>query len=112
MSRVFIVQNPKMRNVNGRLVSKFSFERAKSYGDLVYVLGQNADPFEPNDETINRIHSKLDDYDPDEDYLLLVGNPCLIGFVVAIAADATPRGRVRLLQWSNNDYRVVRACIF
>lgn len=54
-------------------------------------------PFRP-DALLGELHEKLRTFTED-DCLLLVGNPVLIGMAVAIAVDYTD-GDVRVLQWS------------
>lgn len=88
-----------------RLEAKFDLSPAKEFGELVFLLGNGATPFS-SEAPIAELSSKLADYS-DDDYLLLIGNPCLIGFTVAIAADAN-NGRVRLLQWSGKEQRYLK----
>jgi hypothetical protein len=98
-SRVFIVQDQFKRHPdNDSLVSKFDFTQAKPFGDLVYLLKPNANPFSPNEGVVAELTDKLHDYGPN-DFLLLTGNPILIGWVTAIAAKMN-NGKVRLLQWN------------
>ena len=97
--RVFIVQDQQKRRGES-LVSKFDFSTAEKFGELVYLLGPSARPFPPNEEIVAELHEKLHDFSPD-DYLLLVGNPCLIGWATAIAAHYSG-GIVQQLQFSSN----------
>ncbi len=97
MSRVFVIQNQQKMNDTGDLIAKFDLSSAEKYGELVYLLSPTARPFS-SEHVIGVLHEKLRDFG-DDDYLLLIGNPCLIGFAVAIASDAN-NGHVRLLQWS------------
>lgn len=100
MSRVFVVQQ-QMRFDVGReeLVPKFNLEPAKQHGELVYLLSPTAGPFNVG-PIIKELKEKLVDYSyKDGDYLLLVGNPCIIGWTVSIASRASG-GPVKLLQWS------------
>lgn len=94
------------------LVPKYDLSPAAEHGELVYLLGPNASPFSPH-TVLPELTRKLDDY-TDKDFLLLIGNPCLIGYAVALAADASPSGTVSLLQWSGKDRRYipVRAQLF
>jgi hypothetical protein len=97
MARVFIVQDQQKRQ-DGELVSKFDFSTAERFGELVFVLGPSARPFPPNEEIVAELHEQLQDFGPD-DYLLLVGNPCLIGWATAIAAHYSG-GLVQQLQFA------------
>ena len=105
MKKVFVVQNQlRMNHRTGELEPKYRFDSAKEYGELIYLLSPTARPFSPG-HVISVLTEKLEDYDND-DSLLLVGNPVLIGFAVAIAADFNG-GRVRCLQWSGTDRRYI-----
>lgn len=105
MNRVFVVQNQHRWNRQAeKFEPKFDLAPAESYGELVYLLSPTAAPFNP-EPVLDELREKLDDFD-DGDYLLLVGNPVLIGFSVAIAA-AKNEGRVNFLQWSGKDRRYI-----
>jgi hypothetical protein len=93
LSRVYVVQDQKVRGE-----SKFDFKPAESFGELTFLLPPEAAPFQPNTETVAALHEKLRDFSPD-DYLLLTGNPCLIGWATAIAAFYSG-GIVQQLQYS------------
>jgi hypothetical protein len=108
VSRVFVVQNQQRRDpASGRLVPKFDLEPAREHGELVFLLGGSAKPFRP-EPVLRQLREQLADFS-DADSLLLIGNPCLIGWATAIAADAN-EGRVRLLQWSGSEGRYVAIC--
>lgn len=104
-ARVFVVQK-QMRwdDRKEELVPKFDLETAREHGELVYLLSPNAAPFRPQ-PIVEELREKLADFG-DDDCLLLIGNPCLIGFAVTTAADFNG-GRVRLLQWSGKDQRYI-----
>ena len=105
MGRVFVVQKQLRMNDDERLVPKFDLSSAEIFGEVTYLLSARAAPFTP-DPVIKELAHMLADYDGDNDYLLLVGNPCLIGWTVALAANASG-GKVRLLQWSGRDGRYI-----
>lgn len=109
---VHVVQR-QLRWDEGRksLVPKFDLEPAAAFGPLNFLLSPSAAPFN-SPPIIAELQAKLAGFS-DEDFLLLVGNPCLIGMVVALAADAN-EGRVKMLQWSGRDtaYKVVSADIY
>lgn len=97
--RVFIVQDQFRRHPeNDSLVSKFDFSQAGAFGTLVFLLSPDANPFSPNEGVVAELSDKLFDYSSN-DFLLLTGNPVLIGWVTAIAAKAN-HGKVRMLQWN------------
>lgn len=97
MSVVFVIQKThRMDEKSGDLVPKFDLSPAERFGMLVYMLSPTARPFTPG-PVIRDLKRSLEAYDPDSDYLMLIGNPALIGFAVAIIARRS--NRVRLLQW-------------
>lgn len=103
MSRVFVVQQQmKFDGELGGLVPKFDVGPAEKFGKIVYLLSPTASPFKPA-SVIKDLHNKLADFS-DKDYLLLTGNPCLIGMACAIAADYN-NGHISMLQWSGKDGR-------
>lgn len=94
---VYIVQDQKYADKNNELRSKFDFSSAEQYGELRFVLKPNSSPFDV-EPAIRRMHNVLKDFS-DEDFLLLIGNPVLLGLAVAIASDYND-GNVKMLQWS------------
>lgn len=105
-NRVFVVQNQHRWNRDaGRFEPKFDLTPAQQFGELVYLLSPTAAPFRP-EPVIEELREKLADFGPD-DHLLLVGNPVLIGFAVALAAESNG-GDVSLLQWSGKDQRYIQ----
>ena len=110
--KVYVVQcQMRWDGEKGSLVPKFDLAPAEVFGELVFLLSPSAAPFN-SPPIIDELQRKLAGYD-DDDHLLLVGNPCLIGMVVALAADAN-NGRVKMLQWSgrHQSYRVVEASLW
>lgn len=103
--RVFVVQNQHRWNRTAQCFEpKFDLSPAEEFGELSYLLSPTAAPFRP-EPVIEELREKLSDFGP-EDHLLLVGNPVLIGFAVAIAAHYSG-GAVSLLQWSGKDQRYI-----
>lgn len=103
MSRVFIVQQQhRLDRKTGNLIPKFPqlHALAEKFGEPSYLLSPTASPFNPG-SIIPELHGKLRDFGS-SDYLLLVGNPCLIGWAVAAAA-MNNDGRVTLLQWHGRE---------
>ena len=111
MSRVFVVQMPhQLSPRKNRLVPKFPHlvEQAEHWGEVIFLLTPTASPFN-SQPIIRELHTKLWNFS-DEDYLVLVGSPWLIGLTTAIAA-LHNQGRVKGLQWSgrDNQYKEVSA---
>ncbi len=111
-SKVFVVQRQLRRDpTNGDLVPLYDLTPAEEFGELVYVLPPDASPHRPS-QVLPLIRSCLSNMTP-KDYLLLIGNPCLIGWSTAVAARATG-GQLTLLQWHNRSrcYIPVEAKVF
>lgn len=103
MSKVFVVQSTHRWDDEAKmLVPKFDVGPAREYGHLVFLLGSNAAPFN-SAPVIEELKHKLSEI-TEQDYLLLMGNPALIGFAATIAAN-TLGGKLRLLQWSGKERR-------
>lgn len=101
MSRVYVVQNQhRWDRLENKFVPKFDFEPAGEYGELVDLLSPTAAPFR-TETIIAELHDKLANFS-DDDHLLLVGNPVLIGISLAIASDYN-NGNIKVLQWSGKD---------
>jgi hypothetical protein len=94
---VYIVQDQHHVDKNAQLTSKFDFSSTQQYGEIRFILKPNSSPFNLL-PAIRKMHSILCNFTED-DYLLLIGNPILLGLSVAIAADYNG-GNVKLLQWS------------
>lgn len=111
--RVFIIQDQHVRDTEtNALISKFNFATAKEFGELLFLLNPTANPFSPNEGIVSELTDKLHNYS-DQDYLVLTGNPILIGWATAIAAKVN-EGKVRFLQWNGRRqmYLEVRGKIF
>lgn len=95
---VYVVQNQHEADGLGGLRQKFDLSSARQFGELRFLLTKSASPFSPS-HVIDELREKLRGYDARWDHVLLIGNPCLIGFTTALAAEADPTGRVSILQW-------------
>ncbi len=94
------------------LVPRFpSINKASKWGEIVYLLSPTAHPFDPP-VILGDIHGHLSGFS-DDDHLLLIGNPALIGMATAIAGYYN-KGNVKFLQWSgrNNTYIEIVARMF
>lgn len=110
---VFVVQKQmKFDQERKELVPRFpSIDKALKWGEIEFVLSPSAHPFNP-DTVLGDIHEKLSGYS-DDDHLLLIGNPSLIGMTTSIAAYYN-NGTVKFLQWSgrHGEYTEIVAKIF
>ena len=104
---VYCVQKAfKVDEQTQEVVPRFDLSAAARFGELRYLLGPSAGPRNVGDPVhLDEVKRKLADYRAETDYLLLMGNPVLIGVVTAIAAHTSPTGRVQFLQWSRRDGR-------
>lgn len=95
---VFLVQDTKWVDPrNGQLKSKFDYSAAEKFGTVEELLAPGDSPFNLP-PVMEKLRKGLAMF-TDEDYLLLVGSPVLIGLAVAVAADNNA-GFVNMLQWS------------
>jgi hypothetical protein len=110
---VFVVQKQmRFDEGSGDLVPRFrTLEKAEKFGQIQYLLSPSAHPFNP-ENIIGDLHDKLKTYS-DEDYLLLIGNPALIGMATAVAGHYNG-GKLKLLQWSGRqgDYAEISVRMF
>ena len=108
-SIVYIVQNHASYNhKTGLMVPRFDLSPAEQFGELVFLLSPITVPSNPK-KVIAELRKKLRDF-CDDDYLMMIGNPCLISFCAVVAADIN-EGRVNFLQYNGSQraYRVVKA---
>lgn len=104
MAVVYVVQRQLRYDSRRRgMVPRFDLEPARQHGRLEFLLGPDAGPGDP-EGVLGALHERLRDATA-EDFLLLVGNPCLIGWAAAIFADLT--GRLNMLQWHTREKRYV-----
>ena len=106
MSRVFAVQQPTGRDRDtGAIRPTMDLTPATEFGELRFLLRDYHHPFRDPSGTAAEVRRvlELEGFSSD-DWLLLVGNPSLIGIVAAQAALLTG-GRLRLLQWDRPRHR-------
>jgi len=99
MSVVYAVQ----RKIRSDGSDEFDMRPALRWGELRYLLGPTAKPWDPS--VLGELRYKLVSFRSFEDHLLLVGNPVLIGLTCVVAAQ---RGtRLSMLQWdgARREYR-------
>lgn len=102
---VYVVQNPhRLNRETQELEPMFDMAPAEEYGELVFLLSPNAKPFDAA-SVGEQLDEGLEDFS-DNDYLLLVGNPALIGMACAIAARWN-EGTVNVLQWNGRERRYI-----
>lgn len=106
MSKVYVVQEQlRFDPETARNVPRFpTIEKASVFGEIVFILEPNAHPFN-QPSCIATLHRFLSDFN-DNDFLILVGNPILLGMATSIAASYNS-GRVKFLQWSPKGDRYI-----
>jgi len=94
MSRVFVVQNQHRWDQRTQsFVPKYDISSAHQFGDLVELLSPTAAPFNSS-PILEELRAKLRDF-CDDDYVVCIGNPLLLAWAFAIAADPTAGRRKR-----------------
>ena len=87
MSTVYVVQeNPKVDIIS-----------ATKYGELIPLANQTEQLHLNPSRIISQFKRKLTKFS-DNDYLLLLGDPALIGVAVTVASDVN-NGKVTVLKW-------------
>jgi len=99
-SKVYVIQeiagtrqgNPKI-NIIG----------AAKYGDFVFCLPEMAQIIFSPGPLIFKLRKTLKDY-TEKDYLLLTGDPAIIGVACALVSDMT-NGKYKVLKWDKQERR-------
>lgn len=109
MSIVYVVQDVKrISHRTGELESKYDLTRARRFGELVYLIDGQVRSYSQSSvsDAVARVSGGLANF-KQEDYLLLVGDPVLIGVACGVAMRAT--SQLKLLQWDKRrfDYEMV-----
>ena len=80
---------------------KFNIMGAQKYGKLVVLLPEHSQIILSPGPLIFKLRKLLDKY-TSKDYLLLTGDPAIIGVACSIVADKT-QGRFNLLKWDRQE---------
>lgn len=80
---------------------KFNIMGAQKYGKLKPLLPEHSQIVLSPGPLIAKLRSLLKDYTP-KDYLLLTGDPAIIGVACSIASDIT-NGRYNVLKWDRQE---------
>jgi hypothetical protein len=92
MSKVYITQEN----------SSVDYMPATKFGDLVFITGSNqrlsnhANSLE-NKLILNQIATVLEEFDPEDDYLLCTGSPTIMAICGAVLGD----NLFKILNWDN-----------
>jgi|TARA_R110000751_G_scaffold281819_2_gene384817 hypothetical protein len=79
-----------------------NFIPARKFGDLKAVLPGNAQVILSAAPTLRKIRRALDTYNSD-DYLLLSGDPVIMGLCMMVASEING-GRLQMLKWDKREY--------
>ncbi len=95
MSKVFVTQPQAGKDLS----------QAEEYGKLVhcYSKGEQVTP-ENVGNAIKQLNKALENFDYAADYLLLIGDPVLIGIACSIVSEVTV-GRYNVLKWVKQEKR-------
>ena len=82
---------------------KFNIMGAAEYGKLKFLLDERSQMIFSPGPLIFRLKNLVKDFKP-TDYLLLTGDPAIIGVVCSLVSDTT-NGRYNLLKWDRQEKR-------
>ncbi len=80
---------------------KINIMSASTYGEFRFLLPEFSQIIFSPGPLIFKLRNLLKDYTP-EDYLLLTGDPAIIGVACSIVSDMT-NGKYNLLKWDKQD---------
>ena len=97
-NKVYVIQDvPGSRE--GR--PKINIIGASEFGELKVLLPENSQIILSSGPLVFKLKKLLDKYTP-EDYLLLTGDPAIIGVACSIVSDIT-NGKFKLLKWNKQE---------
>ena len=82
---------------------KINIIGAREFGELKVLLPENAQIILSAGPLVFKLRKLLQDYKP-KDYLLLTGDPAIIGVACSIVSDIT-NGKYKLLKWDKQERR-------
>ena len=98
MNKVYVIQElPGTKE--GR--PKYNIIGASKYGELKVLLPEHSQIILSPGPLVFKLRQLLKDYTPN-DYLLLTGDPAIIGVTCSIVSDMT-NGRYNLLKWDRQE---------
>ena len=80
---------------------KYNIIGAQKYGDIVTMLPEFSQMIHSPGPLVLKLRTLLKDFRP-EDYLLLTGDPAIIGVACSIVSDIT-NGKYNLLKWDKQE---------
>ena len=100
MATVFVIQDIPGTKQGA---PKINIIGATQFGKLKVLLPENSQIILSPTYVITTLRTLLKDYTP-EDYLLLTGDPAIIGVACSIVSDIT-NGKYNLLKWDKQERR-------
>ena len=100
MANVFVIQDIPGTKMGA---PKINIIGAREFGDLKVLLPENSQIILSPTYVIQTLKQKLKDYQIG-DYLLLTGDPAIIGVACSIVSDIT-NGKYNLLKWDKQERR-------
>jgi hypothetical protein len=110
-SKVYIIQNV-MRKYPDGTYRGLDYSQAERFGEIVYLFDGNKQVVMSPQPTIRKLKSVLKDFN-DNDYLLLVGDPALIGLTTSVLVTIS-NGRYNMLKYDRieKDYFPIRVDVY
>ena len=99
-SKVYLVQDIPVDRESGQ--PKYNVIGAQKYGEITVMLPAKAQMIFSPGPLIFKIRDKLKNFTTD-DYLLLYGDPAIIGVVCAVVSDIT-NGKFKLLKFDRRQF--------
>ena len=98
MATVFVIQDIPGSKIG---TPKINIIGATEFGNLKVLLPENSQIILSPSYVIQTLKQKLKEYNK-EDYLLLTGDPAIIGVACSIVSDIT-NGKYNLLKWDKQE---------
>ena len=111
---ILILEDREMTNTPVVFVAqennRLNYTDAEQFGTVRFLTSREYSPMANsliNNDILDEIRAKMASFQPDTDFLLLSGNPVMIGYVFHLAMKI--KGYVKLLQWDgmSTSYREV-----
>ena len=99
-SIVYVIQDVPGSKIGA---PKINIIGATQFGQLKVLLPENSQIILSPSYVVTTLRSKLKDY-TSKDYLLLTGDPAIIGVACSIVSDTT-NGKYNLLKWDKQERR-------
>jgi len=110
-SKVYVIQNVLRKYPDGTLRS-LDYSQAERFGEVIFLFDGSKQVVMSPQPTIRKLKSLLKGF-KDNDYLLLVGDPALIGLTCSVVSSITS-GRYNMLKYDRleKDYFPIRVDIY